>query len=106
VAENEQAMYRLIEKIQTEKVDADTLNMVKTKMRAALIQKLDSNSGLAGQLAEYHAAYGDWRHLFYELDELNKVTAEDVQRVAKETFVKKHRTVAYLVQPPKQGGAQ
>ncbi len=106
VAENEAAMYRLIEKIKTEKVDDETLNMVKTKMRAALIQKLDSNAGLAGQLAEYKAAYGDWRQLFYELDQINKVTADDVQRVAKQYFVDQARTVAFLKQPAKQGGAQ
>jgi predicted Zn-dependent peptidase len=100
VADNEAAMYGLIEKIKTDKVDDETLNMVKTKMRASLIQKLDSNSGLAGQLAEYHVAFGDWRQLFRELEELNKVTADDVQRVAKKYFTKKNRTVAYLVQPP------
>jgi predicted Zn-dependent peptidase len=101
VAENEAAMGGLIEKIKTEKVDAETLAMVKTKMRASLLQKLDSNAGLAGQLAAYHAAFGNWRQLFHELDEINKVTADDVLRVAKQYFVKKNRTVAYLVKGEK-----
>jgi predicted Zn-dependent peptidase len=101
VAENEKAMYELIEKIKTEEVDTETLDMVKTKTRAALIQKLDGNSGLAGELAAHHARYGNWRQLFYWLDEINKVTADDVQRVARKYFVNEARTVAYLVQPPK-----
>jgi predicted Zn-dependent peptidase len=96
VAENEAAMYALIEKMKTEKVDAETLTMVKTKNRASLIRRLDSNAGLAGELAANHVAYGNWRQMFYSLDEINKVTAEDVQRVAKKYFLKRNRTVAYL----------
>ncbi len=100
VEENEKAMYGLIEKIKTEKVDTDTLNMVKTKNRAELIRKLESNADLAGELASYYANFGDWRQLFYALDEINKVTAEDVQRVAKKYFRPESLTVAYLVAPP------
>jgi len=100
VAENEAAMYGLIEKLKAEPVDADTLNMVKTKNRAALIRKLDNNAGLAAELASNHAAFGNWRQLFYELDEINRVTAEDVRRVAQKFFNKRSRSVAYLVAPP------
>jgi predicted Zn-dependent peptidase len=79
---------------------------VKTKARAGLIRQLDSNSGLASQLTTYSVAYGDWRKLFTSLDELNKVTAEDVQRVARKYFVPEARTVALTVQPKKKGSAQ
>ncbi|MBI3695707.1 MAG: insulinase family protein [Acidobacteria bacterium] len=102
VEENEKAMYALIDKLKTDKVDDETLNMVKTKNRAALIRKLESNSGLAGELASYYAAYGNWRQLFYSLDEINKVTADDVQRVAKKYFARNNRTVTYLVAPAKE----
>ncbi len=105
VAENEAAMYALIEKIKTEKVDDQTLNMVKTKNRAGLISRLDSNSGMAAELAANHAAFGNWRQLFYSLDEINKVTGEDVGRVARKYFTKNKRTVAYLTAPPKAEGA-
>ena len=104
VDENEQAMYELIEKLKTEGPDIETLEMVKTKARAGLISSLDSNSGLASRLASYHVGYGDWRQLFRWLDETNAVTAEDVQRVAKEYFTPQNRTVAYLVRPPEGAG--
>jgi predicted Zn-dependent peptidase len=39
--------------------------------------------------------------VFTSLDDLNRVTADDVQRVAKECFVPQQRTVAYLI-----GGAK
>jgi len=101
VAENEAAMYALIEKLKTEKVDAPTLDMIKTKNRAALIRKLESNAGLAAEMAAHQIAFGDWRQLFRSLEEINKVTAEDVQRVASKYFNKTNRTVAYLAAPPK-----
>jgi predicted Zn-dependent peptidase len=96
-AENQKALFDLLEKFKSEKVDAATLARVKTKTRAGLIRRLDSNSGLASLLTEYHAIYGDWRKLFTSLDELEHVTADDVQRVAKECFVPEKRTVAYLI---------
>jgi predicted Zn-dependent peptidase len=104
VEENEQAMYELIEKLKNEGPDRETLDMVKTKARAGLIAGLDSNEGLASQLASYHVGYGDWRQLFRWLDEINAVTAADVQRVAKEYFTPQNRTVGYLVKPPNSGG--
>jgi predicted Zn-dependent peptidase len=106
-AENEKALYAVLEKFKSQKMDAVTLTRVKTKTRADLIRRLDSNPGLAGLLTAYHAIYGDWRKLFTSLDELDRITAEDVQRVAQETFVPAKRTVAYLIAPERAaGGAQ
>ena len=103
-AENEKAFYDLLERFKSEKVDAETLARVKTKTRAGLIRRLDSNPGLASLLTAYYAIYGDWRKLFTSLDEIDKVTAEDVQRVAKKYFVPEGRTVAYLIPPKADAG--
>lgn len=97
IEENERAYYEIIERLKEEKVDEVTLNRVKTQLRASLIRRLDSNSGMAGQLAEYHANYGNWRKLFTSLGEIDKVSAEDVQRVARAYFVSRARTVAFSV---------
>jgi predicted Zn-dependent peptidase len=102
--ENQKALDDVLEKLKTEKVDKETLQRVKTKTRASLIRRLDSNSGLAGLLTTYYAMYGDWRKVFTGLNDLDKVTAEDVQRVAQKTFVPQGRTTAYTVQP--KGGGQ
>jgi predicted Zn-dependent peptidase len=99
VEENEKAMYAIIERLKTEKVDAATLDRVKTKLRAGLVRQLDSNSGLASQLPFYEVMYGDWRVMFTGLDEIEKVTADDVQRVAKLYFVDEARTVVHTVKP-------
>ncbi|MBV8821148.1 MAG: insulinase family protein, partial [Acidobacteriaceae bacterium] len=99
VEENEKACYAIIERLKTQKVDDATLKRIKTKLRAALIRQLDSNSGLARELTSYYVAYGDWRKLFTGLDEIDKVTADDVQRAAKKYLIPEARTVAYTVQP-------
>jgi len=106
-ADNEKAFYDLLERFQSQKVDAVTLARVKTKTRADLIRRLDSNSGLASLLTAYYTTYGDWTKLFTSLDDLDKVTSDDVQRVAKQYFTPENRTVAYLIAPKGQaGGAQ
>jgi predicted Zn-dependent peptidase len=98
--ENEKACYEIIEKLTTQKVDEGTLNRIRVKFRAALLQKLDSNSGMAEELTSYYVNYGDWRKMFTAIDELDKVTADDVQRVAKQYLVPEKRTVAYTIAPP------
>jgi predicted Zn-dependent peptidase len=85
-------------------VDEQTLQRVKTKLRAELIRKLASNSGLASELTTYFANYGDWRKLFTELEEYDKVTGDDVQRVARTYLVTDHSTVSYTFVPPEAAG--
>jgi predicted Zn-dependent peptidase len=99
VEENEKAIYAVLDKLKNEKVDEATLQRVKTKLRAGLVRQLDSNSGLASQLPFYEVMYGDWRVMFTGLDEIEKVTADDVQRVAKQYFVDEARTVVHTVKP-------
>ena len=102
VEEMEKSVYEIIDRVKKEKPDAEALQRVKTNLRAALIQKLDSNSGLAAELCSYQASYGDWRKLFTELDEYNRVTAEDVQRVAQTYLLENTRTVVYTYTPAKE----
>jgi predicted Zn-dependent peptidase len=99
VEENEKACYKIIEKVKTDKVDEGTLNRIKTKVRADLIHRLDSNSGMAAALTSYYVAYGDWRKMFTGIDEIAKVTADDVQRVAKQYLIPDARTVVWIIPP-------
>ncbi len=97
--ELEKAWEEIIGRIQKEGVDEATVKRVKVKSRAGLLRALDSNSGLAGALASTWMEYGDWRKIFTDLEELDKVTPADVQRVAKAYFTPRNKTVGVTVQP-------
>ena len=105
VEENEKACYDIIERLKRDKVTDATLNRIKAKVRAELIRQMDSNSGMAQALTSYYVNYGDWRRMFTEIDEVAKVTADDVQRVARQYLVPETRTVAYTVAPVRKAPA-
>jgi len=104
--ECEDAIYDEIEKLKTEPVSPEELKKAKTRSRAGLIRQLDSNPELAAELAFYEVVTGDWRNLFVQLDRIDKVTAEDIQRVAKEYFTSKNRTVGVIETIPAGGPSQ
>ncbi len=100
VNEDEAALNDLLTKFVAKPVDAETLQRVKTKVRAQVIRQMADNASLAKLLTAYYGAYGDWRKLFTSIDEINRVTAADVQRVARLCFNPISRTLAYT-EPPK-----
>ncbi len=85
-----------IEKLKTQDVSDEELQSIKTRARADLIRSLNDNQGLAMELAEYEAYYGDWRELFRDLDRINAVTKADIRRVANKTFTEENRTVGMI----------
>ena len=95
IEENQHELEALLERFEAKPVDAETLARVKTKARASVISRLDSNAGLAALLTRFYGSYGDWRKLFTSLEDIDKVTASDVQRAAVKYFVTKSRTLAY-----------
>jgi predicted Zn-dependent peptidase len=102
--ENERAVYGIVERLREKEVDPQTLARVKIKLRASVLHQLDNNPGMADQLAFFYVNYGDWKKLFTGLGDIDKVTAADVLRVARQYFVESGRTVAFTVAP--KGGAQ
>ncbi len=94
--ECEEAIYTEIEKLKAEPVSPQELAKAKTRSRAGLIRQLDSNSGLAAELTFYDVITSDWRNLFRQLDRIDEVTQEDIQRVAKAYFTTKNRTVGVI----------
>ncbi|MBD2773646.1 insulinase family protein [Iningainema tapete] len=91
------ALRREIERLKSEPVSAAELERVKTQERADLVRMLNSNAGMAAQLLEYEVKTGSWRNLFQRLDEIARVSAADVQRVARGTFTLENRTVGKLL---------
>jgi predicted Zn-dependent peptidase len=102
-----QAIATEIERLKQGDVSDEELKMVRTRAKAALLRKLDSNLGLAIQLATTQARLGDWRELFRRVDRIGQVTREDIQRVSRRTFRRENRTVGRLetLRPAAAGGA-
>lgn len=92
----EEAMLDILADLAAEPVSEEALDRARIRARAQLVSQLDSNSGLARQLAMTHGIAGDWREVFLELDRVQRVTAEDVQRVARETFRAGNRNIAVI----------
>ena len=92
-AELEELVLAEIQRLVDEGVTEEELAGVQQRARANFMRGLDSNNGLAGQLAMTHAMTGDWRNLFREVEQLEAVTVEDIQRVAAEIFTESNRTV-------------
>ena len=86
-----------IRRLQEEPVANAELDRVKTQARAGLLRNLKSNSGIAALLSEYEAKTGSWRNVFQDLDDIEAVSAEDVQRIAQELFRTNNRTVGKLI---------
>ncbi|HEX3879092.1 MAG TPA: pitrilysin family protein [Bryobacteraceae bacterium] len=103
IEDNQQELDAVLAGLISKKTDAATMARVKTKVRAQVIAQLDHNSGLASLLTRYYGSYGDWRKLFTSIDDIAKVTPEDVQRVAAAYFTKQNRTVAYSTLPAAGG---
>ena len=98
--ECEEAIYAEIDILRTEPVSPEELDKAKTRSRARLIRQLASNSGLGAQLTFYEVVTGDWRNLFKQLDDVDEVTAQDIQRVAEGYFTTKNRTVGIIETTP------
>ena len=92
----EHIIYEELDEIQENGITQEELERAKTRSRSDLVGQLDSNLGLAIQFAEMKTLTGDWRNIFRSLNEIEAVTVEDVQRVAKKTFERSNRTVGMI----------
>ena len=94
---NEEMIMAEIENLKTEHVTEDELKKVKRNAKAGFIRSLRSNQGLAAQLCTYEFIHDDWREIFNLLEQIEKITPEDIKRVANEYFVDSNRSVAEIV---------
>ena len=93
----EAAIYEEIGRLAEEGPTEAELERVRNQIAAGSVRRLQSNFGLAYQLAESHALHGDWRETFRSAQRLGEVTPEDVRRVVRRYLTQENRTVAKLV---------
>ena len=92
----ERALDEVLARLMTQQVDPVELARAKAQAKATALRRLEDNAGLARMLANAQAAYGDWHKVFTVMDDLNGVSAADVQRVSIRCFDLRSRTKAVI----------
>lgn len=103
-AELERAIYEEIARLRRQPPTEAELTRIRNRIEAGAVYRLQSGFGLALQLAESAALWGDWRQTFREMERYRTVTAEDIVRVAEKYLTRENRTVATLVRERAEEG--
>ena len=90
------AVHAEIERVKKQDISDEELQMIRTRAKADLLRKLGDNQGLAFQLGGAQSLHGDWREVFQHVDRIEKVSKEDLRRVANAVFTDNNRTVGLL----------
>lgn len=95
--ELEKGIYKELEELATTPVSERELKKIQNQIQADYLRQLSSNSKLAYWLSYYQCLFGDWRSLTQRLKDYEKVTPEEVSRVARQYFQERNRTVGVLI---------
>jgi predicted Zn-dependent peptidase len=98
-ADVEEAVWSELERLKREPVSERELQKVKNNVRASFVRQMESNFNLAVTLGVAQASFQRWNVILDAQAALEKVTAADIQRVARSTFHKNGTVVATLVKP-------
>jgi len=96
-ARTEAALFEEIAKVQTAPVSDEELRKAKNQLLAANFRQRKTIAGRANLLGTFEVFNGDYRKLFRLEQEIEGVTAAQMQAVAKKYFVADNRTVATLL---------
>jgi predicted Zn-dependent peptidase len=97
--EVEVAIYEELERLVREPPTEFDLDRIRNRLEASRVRRLVSNLGLAMQLAESEAVFGDWRTTFGLQARMQAVTPDDIVRVIEQWLIPETRTVAILRRP-------
>ncbi|MBM4378028.1 MAG: insulinase family protein [Deltaproteobacteria bacterium] len=102
----ERAAWEELERLKREPLAAEELQKVLNQVQAGLARAVATNNGLASTLSRYQALAGDWRYFVDHPGVIASITAEDVQRVARQYFVPENAVVVDLQRPAAAGGGK
>ena len=89
-------LFHTIAGLKTNPVTAEEVEKAKAKLLKSFEEAYRNTEYIGLALSEY-IAQGDWRLAFIYRDNLKKITADDVNRVVSEYFVKSNRTVGEFI---------
>ncbi|HAT73161.1 MAG TPA: insulinase family protein [Elusimicrobia bacterium] len=99
VEELETAIWDEIEKLKAEPPTAWEMERIVNAHEAELVKNLESSLETAQSLSVSEQIMGDWKFDWKMIDELRKVTPEDVSKAAAKYLVRSNYTVGFLRQP-------
>lgn len=92
----ETAIYEEIGKIKNDGITATELQKVKNQKLMEFYSNIETINGKSQNIGDYEVFFGDYKKMFDAPAEYNKVTVDDVKRVANKYFKKSNRTVGVL----------
>lgn len=92
----ENAIYTEIEKIKSEGITETELQKIKNQKLMEFYSQVETINGKSNTLGTYELYFGDYKKMFSAPENYNRVTAKDIQDVAKKYFSKSNRTVGIL----------
>ena len=93
----EQAFTEEIERVRTGPIAEAELQKAKNQVLAELYRQMETIAGQADLIGEYELFFGGYQRLFSVEQDISKVTAADVQAVAKQFLSIDNRTTGTLV---------
>ncbi|MFD2177386.1 M16 family metallopeptidase [Veronia pacifica] len=96
IAAAEHVFLDTVENLGKEKVSQQEVDIAKQALLKGFKLSLNSSEEVSIELSEY-IGMGDWRLMFLNRDRLEKVTTEDVQRVAQKYLVQNNRTLGRFI---------
>lgn len=96
VEDLEAAIYEEIEKIKKEGITPDELSKVKNQKLITLYNQVETINGKSNNIGTYEVFFGDFRKMFDAPRAYEKITVDDIRRVANTYFKKSNRTVGVL----------
>ena len=92
----EEAIIAQVNKVIREGVSEQELQKVKNRKLVDFYREMATINGKANTIGSYEMYFGSYEKLFSAPEAFNKVTVEDIQRVAKTYLIKANRTVGIL----------
>jgi len=96
VAQLEEEIYRELNRLKTEPVPTEELEKIKNIMKSELIRSLNSNHALANKLSYFEAVAGDYRYILDHINNIGKITPENIRDTAAKYLTAENRTVAII----------
>lgn len=92
----EKSIYEEIDRIKKDGITAEELQKVKNQKLITFYNQIETINGKSNNIGTYEVFFGDFKKMFDAPKEYEKVSIDDIKRVASQYFKKSNRTVGVL----------